>query len=115
MKLVNPTDDVLDERFAIAVAGWKRTKTKDAGDPSWNTGTDCISQGSGFAYRVPRYTKSADLVLPWLEKSKLVDVVFGVGIWSVIVNANNQADCKSFPRAAVIALLRAHGIEVEFT
>lgn len=46
MKLTNPTDDELNAAFAEKVAGWDH-----------------------FPAGYPRWTHSADAVLPWLEKA----------------------------------------------
>lgn len=128
MKLNNPTDDQLNAAFAEHVAGWKRIPAKGDIPEMWNTGTDCLNQGGGFAWRVPRYSKYADAVLPWLEKWPDVEIhrVKDNG-WQVSI-----MDIRRYPdrtetgvlaeawedtiaRAICIALLRANGVEVEVT
>ena len=113
MKLINPTDDQLNEAFAVHVAGWKKLAVRDPElEPEWEIGG---YGGHGYAFRVPRLTDSADDVLPWLDKRK----------WSR--NGNSEvlvwydgsmyagSGHGTFPRAAVIALLRASGVEIEFS
>lgn len=92
-----------------------------------------------FPVKCPvNYCKYADAVLPWLEKQYIETelkswwdspaqhfnestrqghrVFDPKGIWSIRVPGKNaMAEDKSFARAAVIALLRANGHEVEFT
>lgn len=150
MKLVNPTDDQLNAAFAEKVAGWRCYKEKRGGyelcislapgdgepwqhwDPKERavrearyTPVSCFEaiEIGFFGRGLPQFTRSADAVLPWLEKS---------GAWSAYrerdgayeielhdkhmpSGGNYFAFDKSFSRAAVIALLRAHGVEVTFT
>ena len=111
MKLTNPTDEALNMAFAIDVA-------KCGPDHKQYEGAD--------------YCNSAGAVLPWLEDCKGASCNFDAvycnpGEWSVdCTNVESECDYPewrtrnsardtSFPRAAVIALLRAHGVEVEFT
>ena len=126
MKLFNPTDAELDAAFAEKVAGWKRTSRFDFSSvetyypwfvPAAN------GSGSGFELAVTRFTRSFDAVLPWLEKTGRWNVFRDVsGVYEIELEDNPMPDdgCwfafnKSLPRAAVIALLRAHGVQVEFT
>jgi hypothetical protein len=123
MKLINPTPEELNVCFAEKVAGWKRLETVGEG-PKWDTGTDCLCIGSGFAYRVPRYTQSAELVLPKLEnwsrtRPGYVTINLLTDTWRIWLDTDPwtriHVSDSSFAHAAVIALLRAHGVEVEFT
>lgn len=110
-KLTNPTDDQLNVAFAETVAGWTlvtnslgRLQPKDK-DGHWIQDWD--------------FTQSADAVLPWLEKTDDPDAAFRDGLWSVVFYVDKEnnwvkGEDKSLPRAAVIALLRAHGVEIEF-
>lgn len=75
----------------------------------------------------PEWTKSADAVLPWMEKWRMgadVDrsVTMNLAIncgrhWCVILRDDLGDDYfgshMSLPASAVIALLRAHGVTVE--
>jgi len=116
VKLVNPTDDQLNAAFAEKVAGWKRLTVKDPSkDPEWETGG---YGGHGYAFRVPRFTTSADAVLPYIkthnEKEKWATEIFvGAGKVSVYFKSAN-AEADTLPKAAVIALLRAHGVEITY-
>jgi len=132
MKLTNPTDDQLNAAFAEKVAGWHNLKHGVYGsgaperEPSWH-GTP--PQRKAGIWGIPRFTNSANDVLPWLEKWRMLrDVDRSVGInlaincarhWHVKLNDEQDDDyfasADTISRAAVIALLRAHGAEVEFT
>lgn len=109
MKLVDLTDDQLNAAFAEHVAGWRLW----AGcHDQWNDGTKDVGKA--------RFTTSADAVLPWLEKHRFrVSAPWVPGDeWSVVVVCEDgevRADSASLSRASVMALLRAHGVEVEFT
>lgn len=144
MKLINPPDDELDAAFAEHVAGWKWEDWNMCGEKRMLL----IGPGLSWEDRHPEYTKSADAVLPWLEKCKdrgwwvqVKDHTNGIECgrrdWLVIIS--DYDDCCDpyagepgyaesgkplmyregaapvFAKAAVIALLRAHGVEVEFT
>lgn len=85
-----------------------------------------------------RFTTSADAVLPWLEKQYIETelkswwdspaqhfnestrqgqrVFEPNGVWTVRVPAKTNAygEDRSFAKAAVIALLRAHGVEITY-
>lgn len=95
MELVNPTDDQLREAFAVNIAGW-------------------LEPG---AWKHGKWLESADAVLPWLEeyswRTNVSDngVVILLDIWSSVVVGSGD----TFTRAAVIALLRAHGHEITLT
>lgn len=127
MKLVNPTDGQLNSAFAEHVAGWFPIEPKHSKgslmmvDEWWDA--------NGYPVGAPRFASSADAVLPWLEKSeRYVSVRHWRGHWEeqpgwmVILYEDDEGGRElaravdtSLPRAAVIALLRAHGVEVEFT
>lgn len=110
MKLTNPTDEQLNAVFAEKVAGMRFDP-----DEGWRC-------KDGFSTTAPDYndfTRSADAVLPWLDRvgwtcDNSYDEV--VRIWGHRGRSEHFIHTdKSFPRAAVIALLRARGVEVEFT
>lgn len=114
MKLTNPTDDELNIAFAEKVAGMNPVNVEYHTAP-WS--------------EKPRFTQSADAVLPWLEKEILWDAQSCIAesqrafrCWIRILTKaagerSEYAEARepTFPRAAVIALLRAHGVEIEFT
>lgn len=126
----NPTEYELNTKFALNVAGWNCEKE----------GVECLSwyneNGAFMGGRndgqpwsgIPKYCTSADLVLPWLEKRYMETDWIGGPIrhyttasgkqacWRVrLPGSCAEAEAETLPRAIVIALLRAHGIEVEFT
>ena len=131
MKLVNPSDLELDTVFAEQVAGWKRrlaTHDKPVercgmklpnsfGHPieAWWHETD--ENNRGVFARPPRFTKSADAVLPYVSKLKEVGIHYVDGDWFVRCwsEDKNCGNCDSLAKACVIALLRANGVTVEFT
>jgi hypothetical protein len=119
--LTNPTDDQLNCAFAEKVAGWTQDK-----EEYWHDAEGSGVNEDGF-YLVPSFTTSADAVLPWLEKwtqdhpGDEWHVGQRKGMWAIdvhqpkgFIDQYNSRD-KSLAKAAVIALLRAHGVVVEFT
>lgn len=97
MKLTNPTDNELNEAFAKNVCKWTVER--------WPS---------------PDFVNCADAVLIWLDKTywqvqqtSKANKPLRVRIGSEQDSCFGESD--TFPRAAVIALLRAHGVEVEFT
>ena len=109
MKLINPTNTQLNVAFAEYIAKWPKTEINSA----LHWGVDWFG---------PTYTNSADIILPWLEKLTYGGTIMFLGHtpkWRVQIcmrnDLNFEADAESFARAAVIALLRAHGVEIEFT
>lgn len=109
MKMIDPTDDELNAAFAEKVAGMKPC--------GWTT-ANCGPSVTHYPSRSD-FTTSADAVLPWLSGHQWSATTAGdhsgirveIDIWSKCVEASDV----SFPRAAVIALLRAHNVEIEFT
>lgn len=122
MKLVNPTDDELNAAFAEKVAGLSAADIRYLGGSLANP-------ASGI-----KFTTSADAVLPWLEKwgpwtveHKLNEPGYKLDLWKRIpwvppgYGHTEPPNCVAvhfgcancFPRAAVIAMLWAHGVEVE--
>lgn len=117
MKLIDPSDDALNEAFAVEVAGWVPTCTASADDDDGRSRT--------WAAR-PNYCRSADAVLPWLEKCDWQVSTRRAFEWEgkdgyvrrVELNFISQMTIKagrhearvdecSFPRAAAIAAQRA--------
>lgn len=123
MKIKANDHDALNAVFAEKVAGMKRTQNCPCGE-------DCGSWKSadGTIDFLPDFTRSADAVLPWLEKqhhwrswhasrsdSGGVTVLYSFlatnDINELVKSAQGYA--TTLPHAAVIALLRAHGVQVE--
>lgn len=118
MKLTNPTDEQLNAAFAEQVCGWKWRTFPDGACPEIKHWRDVY--GNIVSIHWPKYsfTTSADAVLPWLEKRQWVRVelcAFGEPKWGISVMHGPIGMADTFPRAATIALLRAHGVEVEFS
>lgn len=127
MRLVNPSDADLQEAFAVNVAKWTFITFPTGACPNIKHWKD--SGGKHVSIHMDgRWIDSADAVLPWLEKNGVVrtDYVkasanyqWRVDIFESIAGAEHApkgwANDAMFPRAAVIALLRAHGVEIEFT
>lgn len=132
MRLVDPTDDILDEAFVKVISHWEPTTQMIEAYRSW---ADCCGEDTsdeaiyGMAVRAdrPRYSRSADVVLPWIEKSGWYLSVchrdewgekgYKISIWENSEDGKQLADYhddKSLARALTISLLRAHGVVIEF-
>jgi hypothetical protein len=127
--LTNPTDDQLNAAFAEHVAGFKHGGMNIGGDPNNTFGWSMTGPGSKdpaaplheklsfwWTSDLPKFTRSMDAVLPWLKKAGLWECGYSAhhdGYW-VTVSYGHDSEDKSLPRAAVIALLRANGVEVVF-
>lgn len=116
MTLTNPTDDELNAAFAEKVVK-----------------PNPIGKMWGDEYIRPDFINSFDALLPWLEMKEVVEVIYnhnpyiGTKGYSVQVSdaftednkepagRSGWVNCRSLPRAACIALLRAHGVVVEVT
>lgn len=111
MKLTNPTDDELNATFAEKVAGLRGPD-------------DYRSRELWEKLKNTPFVTSADAVLPWLEKAEWFNVSRpsndGKGHFycEVDLDSKNEVEAiayaDTFPKAICIALLRAHGVEVEF-
>lgn len=143
MKLIKPTDDELNACFAEKVAGWTYWKSKHGHwhvtSPSGHvtvgdlyakfdeeTGEKLPEVPWWKDAELPDFTQSAAAVLPWLEKH-VAKIAHRCSQWEVLIHmgwsGNEQMPFaksndfeywdRSFPRACVIALLRAHGVGVE--
>lgn len=117
MKLIDPTNDQLDRAFAEHVCGWNAV-CRCGESMKFHSRFDHTPVE--LEEPLPYFTRSADAVLPWLENTDDPDAALRDGLWSVafyVDKENNwvRGEDKSLPRAACIALLRAHGVEVEFT
>lgn len=115
MKLINPTDAELNHWFADVVCQWRKEFKPSPPDRviyGW------VDKYGKDVPPTPWFTDSADAVLPWLEKSDSWNMQFDQGemeetvvnVWSP--NHGNFTGQSILPRAIVIALLRAHGVEV---
>jgi hypothetical protein len=136
MKLINPTDDELNAVFAEEVAGWTDIRYEEGEDVDidareiypWGGIAGSPPDGSKRRLVTP-FTRSADAVLPWLNRH-VVMIEHMCSQWRVLIHMGytggdkgpftNRHDFISegegeFAYHAVIALLRAHDVEVEFT
>lgn len=131
MKLTNPTDDQLNAAFAEKACGYFSNAVFTP-KHSWcrksSTGDIVVLDGLGA---LPDFIRSADTVLPWLEngsfyakRNYFMASTEAPNTWFVHFcrwdevekkQCEGKAYATTFPRAAVIALLRAHGVEIEFT
>jgi len=108
--------DALNARFAEKVAGWMPHRTRGFVMDGWRDDNGC------FQMRPTDFCRNADAVLSWLDKwiwrAQRHLPGFGVTVeihrhdmpleWA----GRSSGETESFPHAAVIALLRAHGQEV---
>jgi hypothetical protein len=134
-KLIDPTDDELNESFAVIVAGftcahkWKHKHEHSSG----KRGAAYVCErcgksvvGGGNANVCSHYTESVDLALPYAESDdwwiniekcptnpKYMIYVYRERPYTENKVAEIMDD--SLARGLVLALLRAHGIEIEFT
>lgn len=113
--------DALNAAFAENVAGWRWQEASNThvGRDARQTKRLLVEPVNGLALPVPAYTRSADAVLPWLDKG--IGAYYGSGYWkavgnpagwSVMIDGVPGPIGNSFPHAAVMALLRANGVEV---
>lgn len=123
MKLTNPTNAELNAAFATEICGYKFLHAEHRFDSGVHVAIDGISKPDGqWLSAIPDFCSDANAVLPWLEKFNGPlngpDVSFQSGQWEVVLNGcttRERAVHSVFPKAAVIALLRAHGVEIETT
>lgn len=118
MRLINPTDAELNAAFAEKVA-----EITVLVRPDWGC-TLNYDHGDGIIRPLPLFTTSADAVLPWLEKHTWRGCSYRAPLNNhfyaeVEITASPSQQFrgisdKSLAKAAVIALLRARGVEVEF-
>ncbi len=132
MKLTNPTDEQLNAAFAEKVAGWKRTGRRDNTGEIWTNaeGVDLFDFSADLKSALQPddfgFCTDANAVLTWLERHYLT-AKYWTGqagerpVWRIGVERaksyqkSGQHTDMSFARAAVVAMLRSHGVEVEFT
>lgn len=136
MKLTNPSDDQLNAAFAENVAGWTRYGPNKGEKRSVicrlcgpeRGQTMLVWKDGKLGGCYPDWAGSADAVLPWLEKMGEFSQYYHKSFpdaerWSVGVDRHEPhgtgwagyAKAETFSRATTIAILRAHGVEIEFT
>ncbi len=117
MKLINPTDSEIDAAVAEKVAGWKRLHAEHAFDGGVKCEIDAWAAPSGrIADAVPQFSRSADAVLPLLERMDRWQCDYGrpeKKYRLYFIRREGEGTAATFPRAACLALLRAHGVEVD--
>lgn len=105
--LTNPTDDELNKAFAVHVANISHPIT------GIRLSDDCTT----FLIP-PTYTESMDAVLPWLSKTTCEMGNIGPG-WTAeavfLDGGYGSALADTLPKACVLALLKAHGVEVVYS
>lgn len=69
---------------------------------------------NGERQHIPHFIGSMDAVLPWLEKCPYWAVDGGPNKPWMVLAGSGEAEADSLSYAAVLALLRAHGIQIEF-
>ena len=118
MKLLNPKDDELNAAFAEKVAGL--ANISDWGAAGWHARDP--KEGTRSPMRaIPDYVASTDAVLPWLEKHQWLSERFEPGphnhtyqVWLGESPWDKSGGGPTLAKAAVVALLRANGVDVEF-
>ncbi len=140
MKLTNPTDEQLNASILETLAGWEKHGPNKGEkkrvlyrlfEPQESPrkrmlGRVLIAWSDGlFGGDFPKFTQSFDLILPWLDKRgghieirKSLGGGWTVKVYHEMIDGLVVAHpewTESLPRAIVIALLRAKGVEVEFT
>ncbi len=113
MKLVNPTNDELNAAFAVHVCGWARIA--EAANVAF------LVPETGAIGTPPNFCGSVDASLGWLEnRSKALNISYCdvQCLWTVEIvkyKTSWKSEANTLSKAAAIALLRAHGVEIEFT
>ena len=126
MKLTNPTDDELNRAFAEKVAGYYVKEEFPGTDfpfTAWQ-GDRPLSHhrwasAKGPLEHINSFIESANCVLPFLYKRhwEVQQTSSASRPIRVVLDELHgpYGESNTFPRAAVIALLRANGVQVEFT
>lgn len=129
MKLINPTDDELNAAFLEHVTN--QVVCHEGAWSSFIAGAGSMIKSRECSHDnclpfVPSFTTSADAVLPFVQ-NHYCEIKYWTGAagerpcWRIGIEGEpttrcgGQGDGLSFAKAAVIALLRAHGVEVEFS
>ena len=123
MKLINPTDDELNAAFAEKVAGWYVANKVHALDKiCYRSEKEYFEKPFCGTWPVPPFTRSMNAVLPWLNAPGWLwhisnDEIHTNRPFTAHIHrglAEASASDTNAPRACVIALLRANGVEVTF-
>jgi len=121
MKLTNPTEAELEEAFAIYVAGWTKLNNGEWRSPAKAKAIEETGICTDELEYPPSFLNATTMLL-WMEKLNGYEhYCDGLGAWHSHMVCFSwkgqliQAADWTFPRAAAIALLRAHGVEVRFT
>lgn len=125
--MLGMTDQELNRQVAEKVDGWEFHGSRDAyvgsdvmqAVPEYSTDPDGERHYEDWPF--PDYCNDANAVLPLLEKYEYIDIsrdVEFLGGWTVAISVKREgglyhAASPTFPKAAVVALLKAHGVEVE--
>lgn len=119
MTLTNPTNAELNAAFATEVARITDITDKCPWEKCLMPVGQLFGRRDDLWVIVPNFCSDANAVLVWLEKfdghTNGPDISFQCGQWEVVLNGcttRDRAVCSAFPKAAVIALLRAHGVEI---
>lgn len=136
LTLTNPTDDELNVAFAVEIAGWRDVRYEEDEDVDIDSRTIYPWKGmagwppdGGKRRLIPCFTTFADAVLPWLEKTQWAIYPrffpgWGKKGWDIRIYEHDESaplmgesaeEGFGFAKAAVVALLRAHNVEVTFT
>lgn len=126
LTLTNPSEDELNVAFSTEIAGWRDVRFEEDEDVDIESRTIYPWKGmagwppdGGKRRLIPRWTECADAVLPWLYKHHWEVNQTSSASHPIRVVLDDmhgpRGESGTFPRAATIALLRAHGVEITFT
>lgn len=129
MKLTNPTDQELNEAFALHVAKWTFSLVENPSRPGARWWSDengsLVDTLSDPDFNI--FTTSADAVLPWLEKWREDDPDYRACTMSLSSDGCYHVELRGFDepnqyakhailaKVIVAVLLRANGAEIELT
>ena len=116
--ITNPTDDELNKLFALHICNWTpRPHPAFPNGPiiSWRDGDGVMKE----VHSKLRFTESIDAVLPWLMQQNEFRVYGGQYCTAhcVVVTQFDrifEQVADTTPKACVLALLKAHGVEVVY-
>lgn len=120
MKLILKSLDEVSAAVAEHVAGWSYWTFPEGACPHVKHWRRADATPVTIHSAEGQFARSADAVLPLLEKWSIATALYSSGEWTVSDDhmdclSDNMATDKSFPLAACLALLRAKGFDVEFT
>ena len=116
MKIKSNDHAALNAAFAEKVAGWRIHHRNTALWCKADEADGLMRSGAMAVVGELNFTHSADAVLPWLEKRTegwLIHTQPTSPRHTCWLVSEHTGRADSVPHAAVIALLRAHGVEVE--